>query len=276
MTAPGTGWLTVAERGSLLGMYFVVWCSRIFGRRICAYLIVPVVGYFFVTGRAARRASRDYLARLYRWARREGHDAVPRAPGWRESFRHFHEFALNMIDRASFFLGDTGEFETVVHGREHLQRLAQRGRGALVVSAHLGSFDALRLVADQGGVALNVAMFLRNARMINTVFTRLNPSQRLRIIDLERAAPHSVFDIRACLQRGEFVGEAAAVPGTAQPLAMDADGHVAVVAVAGENGVGDDRIRGAYRLEPAHACRTCPSSASARRFPTLPSSLPVR
>ena len=67
MTAPGTGWLTVAERGSLLGMYFVVWCSRIFGRRICAYLIVPVVGYFFVTGRAARRASRDYLARLYRW-----------------------------------------------------------------------------------------------------------------------------------------------------------------------------------------------------------------
>ena len=206
MTAPGTGWLTVAERGSLLGMYFVVWCSRIFGRRICAYLIVPVVGYFFVTGRAARRASRDYLARLYRWARREGHDAVPRAPGWRESFRHFHEFALNMIDRASFFLGDTGEFETVVHGREHLQRLAQRGRGALVVSAHLGSFDALRLVADQGGVALNVAMFLRNARIINTVFTRLNPSQRLRIIDLERAAPHSVFDIRACLQRGEFVG----------------------------------------------------------------------
>src|SRR5204863_424761 len=79
-------------------------------------------------------------------------------------------------------------------------------RGSLVVSAHLGSFDALRLVADQGGVALNVAMFLRNARMINTVFTRLNPSQRLRIIDLERAAPHSVFDIRACLQRGEFVG----------------------------------------------------------------------
>jgi predicted LPLAT superfamily acyltransferase len=111
-----------------------------------------------------------------------------------------------MIDRVSFFLGDTGEFETVVHGREHLQRLAEQGCGALVLSAHLGSFDALRLVADQGGVVLNVAMFLRNARMINTVFTRLDPARRLRIIDLERAAPHSVFDIRACLQRGEFVG----------------------------------------------------------------------
>jgi predicted LPLAT superfamily acyltransferase len=206
MTA-GTGWLSVGERGSLLGMYFIVACHRLLGRRLCAYLIVPVVGYFFVTGRAARRASRDYLARLHRWCERHASDrGVAQAPGWRDSFRHFHEFALNIIDRISFFVGDTDEFEMVVHGREHLERLVGAGRGALVLSAHLGSFDALRLVADEGGVPLNVAMFLRNARMINAVFTRLNPSRPLRIIDLERAAPQSVFDIRACLQRGEFVG----------------------------------------------------------------------
>jgi predicted LPLAT superfamily acyltransferase len=199
------GWLTVAERGSVLGMYFIVGCYRVFGRRVCSYLVVPVVGYFFLTGRAARRASRDYLARLHRWSQRHG-QGVARAPGWLDSFRHFHQFALNIIDRVSFFVGDTGDFETVVHGREHLERLARAGRGALVLSAHLGSFDALRLVADEGGVRLNVAMFLRNARMINAVFTRLNPSRALRIIDLERASPRSVFDIRACLQRGEFVG----------------------------------------------------------------------
>ena len=171
----GTGWLAVAERGSLLGMYFVVWCYRIFGRRACAYLIVPVVAYFFVTGRAARRASRRYLMRVHRFSHDRG--GAPRPPGLRDSFRHFHQFALNIIDRVSFLVGDTGDLATIVHGREHLERLTQAGRGALVVSAHLGSFDALRLVADEGGVPLNVAMFLRNARMINAVFTRLNPAR---------------------------------------------------------------------------------------------------
>jgi predicted LPLAT superfamily acyltransferase len=202
----GTRWLAVAERGSLLGMNVIVYCHRAFGRRLCSFLIVPVVAYFFLTGRAARRASRHYLARLHRWSERHGSGGIPGAPGWLDSFRHFHQFALNIIDRVSFFVGDTGDFETVVHGREHLERLARAGQGALVLSAHLGSFDALRMVADQGGVALSVAMFLRNARMINAVFARLNPSRPLRVIDLERAAPRSVFEIRACLQRGEFVG----------------------------------------------------------------------
>jgi len=202
----GTGWLSVAERGSLLGMYFIVGCYRIFGRRICSYLIVPVVGYFFLTGRRARRASRQYLERLHRWSARQGSGGASRAPGLLDSFRHFHQFALTIIDRLSFFLGDTDQFATIVHGREHLERLAQAGRGTLVLSAHLGSFDALRLVADAGGVPLNVAMFLNNARMINAVFTRLNPARPLRIIDLARGTPRSVFDIRACIQRGEFVG----------------------------------------------------------------------
>jgi predicted LPLAT superfamily acyltransferase len=142
--------------------------------------------------------------RVHRFA--QGHGGAPRPPGLLDSFRHFHQFALNIIDRVSFLVGDTGDFATIVHGREHLERFTKAGRGTLVVSAHLGSFDALRLVADEGGVPLNVAMFLRNARMINAVFTRLNPARPLRVIDLARGAPRSVFDIRACIRRGEWVG----------------------------------------------------------------------
>src|SRR5262249_18800875 len=106
-------------------------------------------------------------------------------------------------------VGDTRELEMVVHGREHLERLVGAGRGALVLSAHLGSFDALRGVADAGGLPLNVAMSLRNAPVINAVFAPLNPARPLGIVDLERVAPASVFELHACLQRREFAGRLA-------------------------------------------------------------------
>src|SRR5262249_48127902 len=63
---PGTGaWVSAAERGSILGMRFVVWCYRALGRRFCQLLILPVVLYFFATDRKGRRASLRYLRRLY-------------------------------------------------------------------------------------------------------------------------------------------------------------------------------------------------------------------
>jgi predicted LPLAT superfamily acyltransferase len=200
----GTAWLSMGERGSVLGIRLILLCYRILGRRACSYLLLPVVAYFFVTGRLARRASHRYLRRLHGWA--NGAAEGRRPPNAMQSFRHFYEFALNIVDRVSFFVGDTRDFKTIVHGREHVERLTRDKRGALVLSAHLGSFDALRLWAEQSGAAVSVAMFLRNARMINAVFEQLNPALRMRVIDLGRTAPRSVLDIRACIQRGEFVG----------------------------------------------------------------------
>lgn len=200
----GGGWLSVAERGSLIGMHFIIWCYRLFGRRLCSYLILPIVGYFLLTGRTARQASRRYLSRLHAWS--GGSGTLDHEPGLTDSFLHFRQFALNILDRASFFLSDAADFEIIVHGKEHLDQLAEEKRGAILLSAHLGSFDALRLLAHQAGVAVNVIMFLRNARMINTVFKRLNPDLHVRIINLDPTSPQPVFDIRACVQRGELVG----------------------------------------------------------------------
>jgi predicted LPLAT superfamily acyltransferase len=200
----GPGWLGASERGSLLGMRFVVWLYLTLGRRVCNALLVPLVAYFFVTGRPARQASRRYLARLHHWS--NGRSPLAGEPRLRHSLRHFHAFALNIMDRVAFFAGDVRDFEVVVHGREHLEALVSARRGALLLSAHLGSFDALRLFAHEAGVPVNVVMFLRNARMINAMFRRLNPALHLRIIDLDPASPRAVFDIRGCVQRGELVG----------------------------------------------------------------------
>src|SRR5262249_22507253 len=111
-TAPS--WHHVRERGSLLAMRFIVWLYRLFGRRLCGVLILPVVGYFYLTGAQARHASRRYLARLHEWS---GGRLPRRAPPtWRDGFRHFRQFGLNILDRVGFWLGDTSGFELIVHG----------------------------------------------------------------------------------------------------------------------------------------------------------------
>ncbi len=197
-------WHRVRERGSLLGMRFVVWLYRCLGRRACSLVILPIVGYFYITGGESRRASRLYLERLHRWSG----GRLPRRhpPGWWDGFLHYREFGLNILDRVGFWLGDARSVDLVVHGREHLTRLREAGRGAVLVSAHLGSFDALRLLAERAGVVVNVVMYLEHARMINAVFKQLRPGVHLRTITPRTGSVTWLLDARARVAEGEMLG----------------------------------------------------------------------
>jgi predicted LPLAT superfamily acyltransferase len=162
-----------------------------------------IVAYFFLTDRKGRRASIAYLRRIY--STPEGRDALEKPPGRWESFRHYREFALSIVDRLAIWFGRVDSFEYEMLGEEHLDRLAEEQRGAILLGAHLGSFDALRLLAERKDSIVNVLMFTANANRINTLFRDLSPHMDAHVIQVDPGSIESVFEIRACLQRGELV-----------------------------------------------------------------------
>lgn len=202
MNAEGA-WLSTVERGSILGMRLTVWFYRLFGRRLSALFILPIVGYFFLTDRKGRRASRRYLERLY--ARPDARLVLGRAPTLWDCFLHYREFAQSILDRLAFWLGDTRDLEFIFHGEEHFARLLAIKQGAIVLGAHIGSFDALRVLAERGRIAVNVLMFTQHAQRINSLFSRLNPDADVRVINLYPPSVRSVLAIRDRVRRGEFV-----------------------------------------------------------------------
>ena len=198
-----TRWSGIAERGSMLGLRFTVACYRLFGRPLSLVLVHGIVTYFFLTGRAARAASLDYLRRLA--ASPEGAAALGREPGTWASFLQFRAFALSIFDRIVLWFGRNSDTQFDVVGREHYDRLLTPTRGAIVVGAHLGSFDALRALADRDGRVVNVLMYTRHAPRINAVFRQLSPDVQVRVIHADPDAMDTVLRIRACIARGELV-----------------------------------------------------------------------
>ncbi len=198
-----TRWSRIAERGSLLGLRITVACYRVFGRPASLLLVHAIVIYFFLTDPAARRASRAYLRRVA--AVPEGAKALGRPPDRFASFLHFRAFGLSIFDRLAHWFGRRGALSFEVRGREHYDRLLTPQRGAIVVGAHLGSFDALRALADRDGRTVNVLMFTRHAPRINAVFRELFPGIQMRVVEADPRSMHTVLEIRSCIQRGELV-----------------------------------------------------------------------
>ncbi len=194
------GWASTSERGSRRALRFLLWCFRRFGDVPIRPLLAPIALYYCLFAVEGRRASRAYLARLHRYLGREGwHRSL------RDTYRHFRSFADVILDRFSFWTGAYDEFEVVIHGREHMEGHIEGGTGAVLIGAHLGSFDVLRVISRDAGIRVNVLMFTAHAQKINEIFQILDPDCNVRVIEVDPGSVRATFEIRRCVERGEFV-----------------------------------------------------------------------
>ena len=196
----GVKWASASERGSRFSLRFVVWLVRYAAGAPLRPLLAPIAAYYTLFAARARRASQAYLVRIDR-----AHGGSGARPGLRESYRHFYSFAEVILDRLVLWSGAYDRFDVVLHGREKMEGYVASGRGAFMVGAHLGSFDMLRFVAREAGVSVNVLMFAANAERINEAFEALDPDCDVRVIEIDPTSPRTAFEIRRCVDRGEFV-----------------------------------------------------------------------
>lgn len=188
------GWTQQRERSHRWALALMVWISLTFGRPLGRVVLAGIAGYFLLFSPRARRASQAYLAR-----------ALGRAPRWRDSFRHFHSFASTVHDRI-YLLNDRFDlFDIEAEGEDEVLAQMARGPGALLMGAHLGSFEVLRALGkERPGLRVTMLMYEDNARKINATLEAINPQASRDILPLGRM--ESMLEARERLDAGHMVG----------------------------------------------------------------------
>ena len=195
-------WYARRERGSAVGMRLLLAVWRVAGRHVAALLLDPVVLYFFLTGRTSRAASRDYLQRLHRFAPHVLGDA----PRCRDVFRHFRSFARATIERVGFW-DARGRVAVTATGLEHILRFTREGQGVLLLGSHLGSFDAMRRLAEESPVPVTMLMYTDHAENVNRLLRRLEPEgeRPTRALEIRPGSFAHVLEARKSIDAGEIV-----------------------------------------------------------------------
>ena len=190
---PGGNWTAQRERSSLWVLRVMRWIAVHAGRRLARCVLHPITLYFLLVNRTARRASAHYLGR-----------ALGRPARWTEVYRHIHRFASTVLDRVYFLQEHIDQFEVHTSGAEAIHGRLGRGEGAMLIGAHLGSFEALRAIAQQRSLAVAMLMYEDNARLINATLAALAPHVKMQTIALGRAG--SMLALRRWLDDGGLAG----------------------------------------------------------------------
>lgn len=198
---PGSGgeagtsaWAQEGERGSRLALRVMAFIALSCGRRIARLVLHPITWYFLIFARSTRRHSARYLARV-----------TGRRPRLLDLYRHVFTFAATVLDRVYLARGRLQDFQLQLDGLPLMDELIAQGRGALLIGAHLGSFEALHAVgASRPGLRVAMAMYPDNARMIHQTLLAVAPGFHLDIITIGRSS--STLAVRDWLDDGGLVG----------------------------------------------------------------------
>ena len=186
----GTGQL----RGGAGGIRFFITALRVLGLRLTYLLTVPVAVYFsFVSPDVP--ATMDYHRHIF-----------GPVPWWKRRwlvFRHFLSFGRALIDRMAILAGNTHKFTYSFDGEEHLRSAVAEGRGVLILTAHIGNWEAAGQLLARLDVPINVTGFDNETTEIRSLLNR-SAKATFKLIPLT-GSPTDAIPLVAAMRRGEVV-----------------------------------------------------------------------
>lgn len=187
-------WAELPERGTPAMLRLINWIAVCIGRWAARLLLYPITLYFLISAHAARRVSCEYLNRVHGC----------RAHWW-HVFRHFHCFAVTILDRAYLLRGEFQRFNVTLHHREILHRQVESGKGCILLGSHLGSFEVVRTLGmTQQDFPLKVLMDIAHNENITRFLDALNPQIANTVIVPDR--PDVLLRVKESFDAGYLIG----------------------------------------------------------------------
>jgi predicted LPLAT superfamily acyltransferase len=181
-------------RGGRWGIWFFITALRILGLRLTYLLSVPPAIYFsFASPDVA--ATMDFHRRIF-----------GPLPWWKRRwyvFRHFFSFGRALIDRTAILAGNKKKFTFSFDGEKHLRSALAEGRGVLLLTAHVGNWEAGGQLLSRLDTPITVTGFDNEMPKIRALLDSA-ANARFRLLPLT-GSPTDIIPLVAALRRGEVV-----------------------------------------------------------------------
>jgi predicted LPLAT superfamily acyltransferase len=166
-------WRTTAEKGSVLGIRFVLFLTTAFGRGPARLFVRILAFYYALFAGEARRGAEAFLTRIH-----------GEPPSFGRVYRQILRFAQVTLDSLFLMSGKIHHFRVKRTGSHHLAELRESRRGAILLGAHLGSMYAMRAQSGAEDLPLYAVVFTKHAERINAVLEEIDPKGHAQLLQM--------------------------------------------------------------------------------------------
>ena len=158
-------------------------------------MLYPITAFYLLQRGPERRASRNYLQRVL------GHKA-----SLLDVAKQIHCFAAVTLDRVFLLSERFKRFRIEVFGLDQLRTQWAKKQGVLIFGSHLGSFDALRVLAEiRSDVKVRVVLDVEQNATLTRILNTFNPELARSIINARQDGAVTALAIKEALDETALV-----------------------------------------------------------------------
>ena len=159
-----------------------------------AYFLLRFVACYYFLFSFSRKYVSDYFKRL-------GYH------GWRKMmgmYRNYYFFGQTLIDKIVVMSGIKAPYTFVFEGEHHIEQIMARGKGGILISAHIGNYELAGYYFKRLPVKVNIVMVDNEDQQIKAYLESVMNDRKLNIITIKDDLSH-VYEISNALKNNELI-----------------------------------------------------------------------
>jgi len=183
------------SKGNKLGYRIVIFvCSR-FGVKPTYFLLRFISAYYFFFSHSSSKPL------LYYFQKRHGFGLLK---SLRLLSKNYYVFAQTLLDKIIIMSGIKHNFAFDFDGEENLHQMVKEGRGGILISAHVGNWEAAGHLLRNIKTRINIVMFDGEQQQLKDYLNEVTGTRNFNVIVVKDNLSH-VYEIGEALQKNEII-----------------------------------------------------------------------
>ncbi len=119
-------------------------------------------------------------------------------------YKNYFTFGQTLIDKVALMANIKTNFTYNFDGKHHLEEIVKRGKGGLLLSAHVGNWEAAGQMLEHINTKINIVMYDGEDENIKRYLDSVTGERAFKIIYVKNNLSH-IFEIRNALAANEIV-----------------------------------------------------------------------
>lgn len=183
------------SKGTPLGYRIFVFICRTFGV-LPAYFILRFVAFYYLV------FSRTSTRHIYRYFRQRHHYGVLRS--CLSIYRNYYIFGQTLLDKVVVMANIENKFTYDFDGEENLREIVRGGKGGILLSGHVGNWEAAGHLLRRLDTRVNVVMYDGEHEQIKAYLEQVTGGRNLNLILIKPDMSH-VYAMGEALQKNELI-----------------------------------------------------------------------